>query len=275
MSLYAPDDFGYLQQAEAYFLSHSKIGVMLSSKDTELLRHWRDAGVPIEVVCNGIRRGFHEFKEAPRAVFRCRHFVEDELHAWKERMAGEAQGALPLRFELPGRELPDPTDPQRRKRRDVLRGEAPAQPPASAAPSAAELAQKTIPPDERTLACWYRCMWRLVELGQQIARPAAREAYRLAYRRMNELRQEALLVKGDPDLPRSLGLAVGQVEAEMYDQVYANLDPSTRADVDARLPSNMEQALGKMSAEARERQQRIWRRRLLEEVLGLQPFFVP
>jgi hypothetical protein len=92
---------------------------------------------------------------------------------------------------------------------------------------------------------------------------------------MNELRQEALLVKHDPDLPRSLGLAVGQIEAEMYDHVYTHLDPATRADVDARLPSNMEQALSKMSADARQRQQRIWRRRLLEEVLGLQPFFVP
>lgn len=268
--MYASDDFGYLQQAEAYFLSHSKIGVMLSSKDTEILRRWRDGGVPIEVVCYGVRRAFYEFKEPPRTVFQCRKLVEAELKAWKERLVSEeraGQGALPLSWSPPGRELPDPTDPQRRGRLARLRGEAP---PIPAAPTSPE-----IPEGELWLGTWYRSMWRLMALGREAEGAAAREAYRWAYRRMNELRQEALVARGDFEILQRLGLAVGQVEAQMYERGYEALDLASQEALDAKLPANMGEALGKMSPMAKARQLGIWRRRLLEDAQGIAPFFVP
>lgn len=268
MSLYAPGDFGYLQQAEAYFLSHSKIGVMLSSKDVELLRRWRDGGVPIEVVCYGIRRAFYEFKEPPRALFRCRKLVDAELKAWKERLVGEGRGeTLPLPWALPGRELPDPTDPRRRLHRERLRGQAP--------PEAPEPPAREIPKGEEELSSWYHSMWRLMELGQRAQGPHARAAYRWAYRQMNELRQEARVARDDREIVQRLGLAIGHVEAQMYQSAYEQLSPEEQKRLDGQLPANMEEALGRMSPQARQSQLRIWRRRLLEEALEIAPFFVP
>ncbi|MEO1268788.1 MAG: hypothetical protein AAFX99_11865, partial [Myxococcota bacterium] len=73
MSLYASGDFGYLQQVEAYFLSHTRVGVMLSSLDIELLRQWRSEGIPVEAVCAGIKQTFLNFDEPPRSIHQCRH----------------------------------------------------------------------------------------------------------------------------------------------------------------------------------------------------------
>ncbi len=280
MSLYAPDDFGYLQQAEAYFLSHSKIGVMLSSKDTELLRTWREAGVPIEVVCYGIRRSFHQFKDPPRALFRCRGFVEEELKAWKERLVGEGQGqvSLPLPPSLPGKELPDPTDPTRRRRREALREGRNVDAAQATEPSAVEVLHdplRQVPEHETYLTSWYRSMWCLMDLGRKASTAAAKDAYRWGYRKMNELRQEARVAREDREIVRRLALAIGHIEAEMYQRAYEGLSQEEQARLDQGLPTNMGEALGQMSLDAKDRQQRIWRRRLLEEALQIEPFFVP
>lgn len=271
MSLYAPSDFGYLQQAEAYFLSHSKVGVMLSSKDIETLRKWREGGIPIEVVCHGIRRSFHEFEDPPRNLFRCRKFVEFELQAWKDRLVGQGreQTVLPLAFQLPGKDLPDPTDPARRKRLEGMRKQS------SGGVSPSYLSTKEIPKGEHMLAVWYRSMWTLMERGKAAKTQHARDAYRWAYRRMNELRKEALIAREDREIMRRLALAVGQVEAEMYNEAYRNLSEDERALIEARMPANMERALGSMSDEARKTRRLIWLRRILEEVQDIKPFFSP
>lgn len=268
MSLYASNSFGYLQQAESFFLSHSGQGLMLGSKDTELLRHWRDRGVPIEVVCAGIHRTFEQFEEPPRQVTRCRKMVEFEMHAWQQRSAGgHDQAPEGMGPSLPGRELPDPTDPRRRQRRQEFRKRFEA--------SREHALTRRIPDDERFLAVWYRSMWRLTDLGQESETELGRDVYRWAYKQMQALRVEALEVKDDPVALSRVALAIGEIEAAMYEQMIARLSPRQRERLDRSIPEALREALAGMSLEARERQMRLWQRKSLEEEMAFRAFFTP
>lgn len=274
MSLYGRNNFGYLQQAEAFFLSHSQVGLMLGSKDTEMLRQWRNAGVPIEVVCAGIQRAFEQFQEPPRRISNCRRMIDKELQAWRTRQAGAHGDDANMgawSSATPERELPDPTDPTRRRHREALRQRG-AQ---SGAASAAATAGPQVPADEGYLELWYRCMWRLTALGRDSETAVGRDAYRWAYKQMQALRAEALEVKDDERALSRLGLAIGEIEASMYERYYEALSAPERERVDARLPSGVNEMLSRMSPSARARQQRTWRRRLLEEAKGFHPFFTP
>lgn len=269
MSLYAADGFGYHQQVEAYFLSQSKIGVMLSSKDAVLMNSYRHSGVPVEVVCLGIKRAFALYEEAPRSLYQCRHAIDQEIQAWKSRFAGHhgPNHVPPPPPSLPGRDLPDPTS--RRPRR--ARRSAP-EPPPAATPSPAALA-----PIEREpwLEGWYRSMERLIELGKASTDEHVTRCYRWAYKQMNALKQEAEETEDKEQVAGILPLAVGEIEAAMYDQLFNSLHPDLRSALETRLPPQMHRALRSMSQEAARRQLRVWRRRLLEEMLGVSPFFTP
>ncbi len=48
----------YIKSVEEYFLSLAGEGIMLSSIDYDLLRGWRDGGIPEEIVMRGISRAF-------------------------------------------------------------------------------------------------------------------------------------------------------------------------------------------------------------------------
>ena len=260
MSLYAPISFGYLQQAEAYFLGLSRVGVMLSGPDVELLRRWRQEGVPIEVVCSGIRRGFDELEVPPRSLRGCKRFVAAELKAWTERHAG-GRSAVEAGFgvdpHIARRTLHDPT----RVREKVVAE--------SGAPSKAY--------DPPYLTTWRRSVDRLIEVGRAAKDDRVVQACRWAYRRMVVLREEAIAEAGadDGELVEALALAIGQVEADLFQQVYEALTEVERARVDAALPQKMAAALRAMSPQARLGQIAIWRRRVLEDELMLRPFFVP
>jgi len=268
VSLYAADGFGYHQQVEAYFLSLSKIGVMLSSKDTVLMQTYRQSGVPVEIVCLGIRRAFAAFVEPPRSLYQCRHAVGQEIAAWKARAAGHHDLPAPppdARPSLPGRDLPDPTSRRPRPRR-AARACAPSPLPPPPAP---------LPPREPWLEAWHRSMERLIDLGKNSEDEHVTRCYRWAYKQMNALKEEALETEDREHAAAILPLAIGEVEAAMYDQLHNSLHPDMRAALEARLPPQMHRALRSMSPAAAHRQLRVWRRRLLEEVFGVAPFFVP
>ena len=270
MSLYARNNFGYLQQAEAFFLSHSHVGLMIGSKDSEMLRHWRDLGIPIEVVCSGIHEAFEHFRDPPRRVAQCRKMVEKEFEAWRERNAGShnlddgAEEDNPL-----GRDLPDPTDPNRRRERALRRQRF------IEARQPAQRDERLIPEDEVFLTVWYRSMWRLMDLGRDSETDRGREAYRWAYKQMQALRQEALDHRHDHEALSRVGLVIGEIESGMFDHLYESLSETERTRLDANLPENLRTSLGTMSARARQMQTQLWRRRLLEESLAFKPFFTP
>jgi len=259
MSLYSTKDFGYLQQAEAFFLRMSQRGLMLGSKDAELLRHWQDSALPISVVCAGIKRAFDEYQTPPRSISQCLPMVERELEAWRERHAGgHEEIATKARRPLPGKDLPDPTDPERRRKREKLRR-----------------AQKPDPAGEAFLSVWHRSIWRLVELGQSCDTELGRQCYRWAYKEMQSLRQQALTLRHDPEIRTEVPLAIGEIEALMFERFYEALSAREREQIEAEIPAQVRDAMEMMSADARGHQERQWRRRALEAQLNLRPFFTP
>lgn len=72
----------YIKSVEEYFLSLAGEGIMLSSIDYDLLRGWRDGGIPEEIVMRGISRAFGDKgrKAMPggsiRSLRQCAEFIE-------------------------------------------------------------------------------------------------------------------------------------------------------------------------------------------------------
>lgn len=306
MSLYAASDFGYIQQAEAYFLSLSRVGVFVSSRDTELLKVWRAKGISIEVVCAGIRQTFLDFLDPPRSIYQCRHHVDFEIRARRAAQTTSRRDRVDSAAPLPGRDLPDPTDPKvqaARRARLGLRGpqgrvhaaleaKSPqgADDQARARVHAQAHSAKTrgrgaqhrafrpggdIPLDERFLTTWYRSMNRLTELGRGAKHELVRELYRWAWRQMIELRIRALQETDRNAVALDLPLAIGAIESEVFQRAYDGLDDDQRAALDTCVTPPMHRALRRMTPEARDHQLSAWRRRILTDVLELEPFFTP
>ena len=266
MSLYATGEFGYLQQIEAYFLSYSRVGVMLSSLDTELIRQWRQDGVPVEAVCTGIKQTFDNFDEPPRSIHQCRHHIDSAIKAWLSHQSNHPESADNAP-RLPGRDLPDPTRLNKR-RRSWRKADA----------ISKETSQETadVPDDEVLLRCWYRSMSTLVEAGHRDAlSDLTRDVYRWAYRQMLDLRQRALKLDDSTRLVTMLPLAIGEIEAGMYDLAFQSLDQEAQSFLEQHFSPEMRSALKHMSPEARHRQLFAWRRRVMEDILELKPFFTP
>lgn len=244
MSLYAPDSFGYLPQAEAYFLGLTQVGVMLSARDLELLRGWRDAGVPIETVCRGMRAAFDAFDSAPRSIHHCRKFVTVEIEAWRARSAG-------TRAE----ETSSGSGPRLRKLRDPTRVQ-------EAAPEPEKEREPVVMP-----AVWHRSLAQLVAAGKAATDDRVKAAYRAAWKAMQALGE-------DEENLGAVALAIGEVEAEFFDEVMKALTDAERHELDSGLAPRMVSALRSMSADARAAQLRVWRRPGLAD-LGALPFFAP
>lgn len=253
MSLYALNEFGYLQQVEAYFLSLSQIGVTLSSRDTQLIRHWRDTQVALWVVCTGIKQAFGQLQTQPRSIYACRRFIEK---LQKEHIAAVAQCSNHNRYyqPLPGRDLPDPT--QRRSNDE----------PHSDAPP---------PPVDPLFLEWGQCMSRLIALGKKSLLPPVQQGYRWAYRQMKNLQKEILDHDDGDHLNIDITLAIVEIEAELFEKVYNDLQPDQQLALDRMLTPEMCNALEKMAPVASRRQRAVWMRRMMQENLGLEPFYMP
>lgn len=80
---------GYLAAVEQAWLACAGRGLMLSARDLERVRAWARAGVPAEVVVQGIHAAF---ENAPARVFGIDYAVpavERCVRAWRERKVGE------------------------------------------------------------------------------------------------------------------------------------------------------------------------------------------
>lgn len=77
-----------------YFLGLRGSGLMLSPLDQDLVAEWERRGVPVAVVCRGLRRGLEDLAErragGPRSIRALRFAVEDEWHAYREGRVGDA-----------------------------------------------------------------------------------------------------------------------------------------------------------------------------------------
>lgn len=71
----------YTKDIEEYFLLLAGKGIMLSSKDYDLISKWKRRGVPKEVVLKGIRKGFSEGggSRDHKGLSDLAPFIEDEI----------------------------------------------------------------------------------------------------------------------------------------------------------------------------------------------------
>ncbi len=91
-----------------YFLGLRGSGLMLSPLDGEVVAEWERRGVPIAIVCRGLRRGLEDLAErragGPRSIRALRFAVEDEWDAYRAQRVGDAP-APPLESDAAGERL--------------------------------------------------------------------------------------------------------------------------------------------------------------------------
>ena len=78
-----------------YFLGLRGGGLMLSPLDEEIVADWERRGLPVAVVCRGLRRGLEQHAEngagrKPRSLRALRLAVEDEWRAYRSGRVGDA-----------------------------------------------------------------------------------------------------------------------------------------------------------------------------------------
>jgi hypothetical protein len=97
-----PHALSYQVVVTEYFLGLRGSGLLLSPLDQELVTGWERRGLPVAVVCRGLRRALEGFllerpphAQLPRALRAYRFGVEDEWRAYKSGRVG-ASSAPPL-----------------------------------------------------------------------------------------------------------------------------------------------------------------------------------
>ncbi|HEX9050737.1 MAG TPA: hypothetical protein VF841_09415, partial [Anaeromyxobacter sp.] len=91
-----------------YFLGLRGSGLMLSPLDGDVVADWERRGVPIAIVCRGLRRGLEDLAErrasGPRSIRALRFAVEDEWGAYRAQRVGDAP-APPVEGDAAGERL--------------------------------------------------------------------------------------------------------------------------------------------------------------------------
>jgi len=112
MSDLPPDALSYQVVVAEYFLGLRGAGLMISPLDQELVGEWERRGLPVAVICRGLRRGLEELVEQrapgaslPRSIRALRFAVEDEWNAYQRQRVGDSpappteSGAAEARLE--------------------------------------------------------------------------------------------------------------------------------------------------------------------------------
>ena len=97
MSDLPPDALSYQAVVAEYFLGLRGSGLMLSPLDQELVAEWERRGLPVAVVCRGLRTGLEELVEQrapgatlPRSLRALRFAVEGEWKAYQRQRVGDS-----------------------------------------------------------------------------------------------------------------------------------------------------------------------------------------
>jgi hypothetical protein len=95
-----PESLSYETVVSEYFLGLRGAGLMLAPLEVELVRSWERRGLPVAVVCRGLRRGLEEARRdrasgspPPRSMRAYRFAVEDEWRAYRAGRVGDAPPA--------------------------------------------------------------------------------------------------------------------------------------------------------------------------------------
>lgn len=97
MSEIPRDELSYRHVVAEYFLGLRGAGLMLSPLDAEQVAEWEQRGIPLAVVCRGLRRGFDEHVASrpagaarPRSLRALRGAVESEWRGYRSGRVGDA-----------------------------------------------------------------------------------------------------------------------------------------------------------------------------------------
>ena len=105
MSHLPSEALSYERVVAEYFLALKGAGLMLSPLDQEQVRAWERRGLPVAVVCRGLRRGLGAAAGRaggpPRSLRALRRAVEEEWRAYRSGRVGDA----PAPPEEPARAL--------------------------------------------------------------------------------------------------------------------------------------------------------------------------
>jgi len=75
----------YLVTVEQFFLTLKDSGLALSATDYDLIQQWEGRGIPVNVVCRGIKNGVEEFarqntrQSSRMGLSYLKVFVEEEM----------------------------------------------------------------------------------------------------------------------------------------------------------------------------------------------------
>ena len=96
MSEIPAESLGYQAVVGEFFLALRGAGLLLSPLDQDLVAEWERRGLPVPVVCRGIRRGLAvlaEERPGPvRSLRSLRFAVEEEWRAYRSGRVGDAPG---------------------------------------------------------------------------------------------------------------------------------------------------------------------------------------
>ncbi len=94
MSDLPPSALDYHGVVAEYFLGLRGSGLMLSPLDEDVVADWERRGIPVAIVCRGLRRGLEDLAERrpgrPRAIRALRFAVEDEWRAYQQDRVGDS-----------------------------------------------------------------------------------------------------------------------------------------------------------------------------------------
>jgi len=94
MAVFPSDQVTFFRIVEQTFLALKGSALMLSSRDSELVRGWEKTGVPVRVVCEAIVGSFEAYGRTKRggqplrSLSYCAPAVLEAIKTWKERQVG-------------------------------------------------------------------------------------------------------------------------------------------------------------------------------------------
>lgn len=106
-------DSAYFDAVQDYFLERTGRGLILSSRDLELLLGWFQSGASAAVVCQGIDEAVEVLGQAPRDLHACKKFVQERVDRLGEVRVGISRAPRALEpaavsptFDAPSRVAP-------------------------------------------------------------------------------------------------------------------------------------------------------------------------
>ncbi len=229
---HAPQNLGYFETIQMFFLEVTGRGIMFTGRDLEALSRWRAEGATTKMVCLGIEEAVASMpdEDPPRDIFACRAWVEAQIESARERSTGGHAGA----------------------------GKAEQSPPEQV-----EQSEYIEQADDGTGNLFDEALSNIERAGRQCDDERRRQVYRKAWRKVRELVEASGV--DDPFAE------LAAIEDALVDAYFRALDRAEQDRIEDAISEQNRADLAIMSPEARQEHLAARRRRLLIQEYGLAP----